>query len=313
VVQEDDQVREYAQGRSSPPGVANLAGDRLGIAGVARGDEDDICRGGREPVRQRPVSQGGHHRLSLGRAGGDRGSLDAEPAALEVDVVQLVAVDEPAARDIADHRVVGPAVPEAANYLDRIGGLTKQPGDMLREDRISQASGLAVVPGGQFRELAAAEVRGLAGPAGHLRAPAGPPGADVVERGDGGGHVERLGVRGRSRGHQPDPRGRGRDLGGDQHRVEPSADLVGPAVRAAGARGGLQAERVLDGDEVQQPALGLRRQGRPVARGEQVPGRAPGSRHPTGCHPAPSSAAARWSPAASGMPGSFPALRRRMA
>lgn len=44
-------------------------------------------------------------------------------AALEVDVVQLVAVDEPAGGHVPDLGVVVPAVPQPPDHLDVIGGL----------------------------------------------------------------------------------------------------------------------------------------------------------------------------------------------
>ena len=96
-----------------------------------------------------------------------------------------------------------------------------------------------------------------------LGAQPGPAGADVVQGGDGLGHVERLGVGDQGRRHQADVPGQRGDPGGDQHGVEPSPDLVGAVVRIGEAVAGLQAERVLDGDEVEQPALGLAGPGRP--------------------------------------------------
>ena len=70
-----------------------------------------------------------------------------------------------------------------------------------------------------------------------------------------------------------------------RHGVEAAADLVGAAVQLA-VVGGLQAESVLDGDEVEQAALGLGDQVGPVGGGEQVPGAGdrltPGGRVPAG-------------------------------
>jgi len=48
--------------------------------------------------------------------------------------VQLVPVDEPAGRDVSDHRVVGPAVPEAADYLDRVGAAARRLEQALGDD-----------------------------------------------------------------------------------------------------------------------------------------------------------------------------------
>ena len=65
---------------------------------------------------------------------------------------------------------------------------------------------------------------------------------------------------------------------GDQHRVEAAGHPVGP--------GGLDAEAVLDGDEVEQAPLGLRDDVGPVAAGEQLgragAGLAPGGGMPAG-------------------------------
>jgi len=81
--------------------------------------------------------------------------------------------------------------------------------------------------------------------------------------------VERLGVRRDHGRDQADVPGQRRDPGCDEHRVEPSADLVRAAVRL-GPVGGLQAEPVLDRDEVEQAALGLLHQAGPVTRREQL-------------------------------------------
>ena len=84
------------------------------------------------------VRQGGDDGLALRRPGRDRGALDAEVPALEVDVVQLVAVDEAAGGGVADLRVVLPAVPEPAHHLDVVGGLVEQLGDQLAGVRVVQ-------------------------------------------------------------------------------------------------------------------------------------------------------------------------------
>jgi hypothetical protein len=52
--------------------------------------------------------------------------------AFEVDVVQLVAVDEPAGGRVADLGVVLPAVPEPADDLDVVGGLVGAGGARTR-------------------------------------------------------------------------------------------------------------------------------------------------------------------------------------
>ena len=64
---------------------------------------------------------------------GGRGTIDGpltqKNRALEVDVVQLVAVDEPAGGDVADIGVVLPAVPQPAHDLDHVGGLVEEVAD----------------------------------------------------------------------------------------------------------------------------------------------------------------------------------------
>jgi hypothetical protein len=81
--------------------------------------------------------------------------------------------------------------------------------------------------------------------------------------------VERLGVGGDHRRHQPDVLREGGRPRRDQRGVEPAADLVGPRVGPAEAAG-LQAESVLDGDEVEQAALGLLDESHPVPGREQL-------------------------------------------
>ena len=85
--------------------------------------------------------------------------------------------------------------------------------------------------------------------------------------------------------HQADVPGQRGDPGGDEDGVQPAADLVGAVVGSGTARG-LQAEGVLDGDEVEQAALGLGDQVGPVAGGEQFAGAgaglAPGGGVPAG-------------------------------
>ena len=79
--------------------------------------------------------------------------------------------------------------------------------------------------------------------------------------------------------------GQRRDPRGYQHRVQPPADLIGAGVRLAVA-GRLQAEAVLDRDEVEQAPFGLGDDVGPVTRGEQLiragPGLAPGGGMPAG-------------------------------
>jgi hypothetical protein len=96
-----------------------------------RGDIADVGLAGHEPVRDGPVGEGGDQGLALRRPGGDGGALDAEEAALEVDVVQLVPVDEAAGRRVPDLGVVLPAVPEPAYDFHVVGGLVEQLGEQF--------------------------------------------------------------------------------------------------------------------------------------------------------------------------------------
>ncbi len=72
---------------------------------------------------------------------------------------------------------------------------------------------------------------------------------------------------------------------GEQHRVDASSDLVGAVVGQVEG-GGLEAEHVLEGDEVEQAALRLGDQIGPVVGVEQLAGPgaflAPGGRMPAG-------------------------------
>jgi hypothetical protein len=104
--------------------------DDLGGALVdAGGDEDNVGAVGRQLVRQPGVGQCGDGRLPLGRPGHDGGSLDGKEFALEVGVVDLLAVDEAARGLVADHGVVFPAVPEQPQHLDRVGAFPEERGE----------------------------------------------------------------------------------------------------------------------------------------------------------------------------------------
>lgn len=216
VVEEDHQVGEDVQpllgaARRLLFG-ADLGEDRAGLSGVVRGGVADVGGAGHQAVGDGVVREGGHQGLALRRAGGDGGALDAEVAALEVDVVQLVAVDETPGADVTDLRVVLPAVPEAAHDLDVVARLVEEVGHQF-------AGGRGVV-GLDAGKGTAAEVGGLGGAGGDLDAQARPAGADVVEGGDGLGDVERLGVGGHHGRDEAYAAGQRGDPGGDQDGVE---------------------------------------------------------------------------------------------
>ena len=250
--------------RAGRPGLRgpDLRHDLGGVSRVARGDEADVGRAGDQPVGHAGVAEGGDDRLTLRRPRGDRRALHGEPAAFEVDVVQLVPVDEAAGGDVADLRVVFPAVPEPAQHLDVVGRLVEVTGDQLLDVRVREMIRL------QRLDLPAAEVGGRAGPGGDLNPDPGPAAAHVVQGGDGLGQVERLGVGGDRGRHEPDMPGGGGDPGRDQHRVQTAPDPVGAGVSRQ-AVVGLKIQAVLDGEEVEQAALGLLSQLGPVAGGEQ--------------------------------------------
>ena len=220
--------------------------------------------------RQRQVVTGihGHDRLALRRPRRDRRAAHTEEPALEVDVVELVAVDVAAGRLVADDGVVLPAVPEAHDDVD---GLVRLGVEL-----------------GRRRRVLAPEVRGFGLGGGHRDLPAGPSAADVVERGHVLGDVERLGVRGGHGGHEPDRTGQRRDAREREQGVETAAHA------AAVAR--LQRERVVDGDEVE--AGRVRRRCTRSTKYSPVNrscGRASRSRHAPGWLPAPSRLTPRWS------------------
>ncbi len=119
-------------------GLRDLAEDRPHRVVVLRGDEDQIDAARGEFVDRELVCQGGDDGLALWWPRGDRRPLDGEVLSGEVDVVQLVAVDVSAGRDVADHRVVLPAVPQPPDHLDGVAGLVEQvrPGDVSPTEQL---------------------------------------------------------------------------------------------------------------------------------------------------------------------------------
>ena len=131
------------------------------------------------------------------------GPLTEKYFPVEVDVVQLVAVDEPPGGDVADDGVVLPAVPQPADDLDGVGGFVEQ---------VDAA------------DVAAAEQLGLVWGAADPHLPAGPAVGDEVKRGNRFRYMERLGVgHGRDR-DQADVVGHRRHPGCDEHRVGPARE-----------------------------------------------------------------------------------------
>src|ERR1700733_4005431 len=95
------------------------------------------------------MAQGCDDRLALRRSRCDRRAPDAEPAPGEVDVMEPVGVDEPAAGDVPDLGVVLPAIPQPSHYLDVVGGLIEQIRQEMRCRRlraVGQAEGRELTP-----------------------------------------------------------------------------------------------------------------------------------------------------------------------
>ena len=105
-----------------------------------------------------------HDEVALRRAGHDGRALDRVRLALEVDVVQPVAVEVAAGRHVADDGVVLPRVPQPAHDVDAVGRLAAQ------RRRVGE------------RRSAPRRAAVGAGAAGDD--PPGPAVADVVERGE---------------------------------------------------------------------------------------------------------------------------------
>ncbi len=255
-VEEDHEVRVHPQRFTDTPDPhprrRDLVDEVTHAAGVRRGDEHQICLPRGQFVRKVAVGQQCDHRLPLRRSGRDRRPSNVEEPAFEVDVVQLVAVDEPSRLHVAELRVVLPAVPQPPNDLDGVGGLVEQVVDELGQAILGERLPVALVESG---DVAPAEVCGLLRGGGHLDLPAGATVRCVVEGGQRLGHVERFGVRGGDRRDQPDVPGRRCNPRGDQERIEPDpypVHRVGVLARVRVRRYG---KGILDRDEVQQPAF----------------------------------------------------------
>ncbi len=221
---EDPQALAGAQpqvGGGAQPGgaVGGVEQDDVGVPD--RGGDPGAPAGG--GVR-REVGRGHRdhdHRAALRRARGDGRAADREVRALEVDVVQLVAVDEPPGGGVADLRVVLPAVPEPGGDLHGVGRLGPQL--VLGGDRV------------------AAEGPRLGLGRGDADQPAGPALAHPVQGVDRDRGVEGLGVGGGDGRYEPDPAGQRGGPGEGGERVG--------AARLGG-------EGVVEGDEVQGGPLG---------------------------------------------------------
>ena len=76
-------------------------------------------------VRAEAVPRGEDRRPALRRSRRDRRPAYLEARALEVDVVQLGAIDEAVALRVADLRAVLPRVPQQPHHLDVLGALAR--------------------------------------------------------------------------------------------------------------------------------------------------------------------------------------------
>ena len=138
--------------------------------------------------------------------------------------MQLVPVDEPSGGDITNLSVVLPAVPQSAQHLNVIRGFREILADLLLGTRsINRVER-------QARQFAAPEVSRRIVACGYLHPNPGPARADVVERGDRLGQMERLGVGDDRCRYQAYPLGARRDPGGDEYRIQPATDTINPVV-----------------------------------------------------------------------------------
>ena len=269
VVEEDHQVTEDVQGirpRGPPQPVrarisATIARAWSVSCGVTypMSAERATSRNGHALVRE-----GADERLALRRPGRDRGALDAEVSCPRSRCSAACRGRRSDRWRRPGSRRRPPSCPTAGAPPRR----SRRPRRRVRSisSRTAGLSRSSIRKRGNVRrpKCAASFCR-----ADDLDPQARPAGAHIVEGGDRLGDVERLGVGGDHGRHQPDVPGQRGDAGGDEHGVQPAADLVGAPVGLREARG-LEPERVLDGHEVEQAALGLGDEVGPVLGGEQV-------------------------------------------
>ncbi len=218
------------------------------------------------------VRQRRHEGLTLGRPGHDRRTLDAEEPAVEVDVVQAAAVDEPARGDVLHDGIVLPRVPQHPHDLDGVGGLVEQLADV--RGRVKGRRGwpprTAAPRGAPTSAASSARTDTCAlQPARPLLAWSSVETALATWNGSVCvvtivGTRPMLVVSGRQKRRQ-------------QHGVQATPHLIG-AVVGDERLGRLHRERVLDREEVDQAPLGLAGEVGPVAGLEQL--RGPGVRCP---------------------------------
>ncbi len=139
-------------------------------------------------------------RPALDRAGDVQGAAHREELAPVVEHVQPLGVEIDALPDIADKGVVGPAVPQPGDHVEELAGA---------------AVALAVL-----HVLAQAEIERRVGVRGGDEVPAGPPAADVIERGEPPGDQPGRLERGRGGGDQAEMPGRHRQRRQQGQRVE---------------------------------------------------------------------------------------------
>ena len=186
----------------------------LGIAG-----EDDLGPPGGE-VPPAPGRAGlEQHRPALRRPRHRQRPAHLEPLAVVVELVDLVRVGEDAVGPVEDQRVVLPRVPQPGGGLEELVG--------------------PVVAGVVGQHLVDAEVLRLAVVHRGHHVPGRPAAGEVVEGGEGPGHVERGVVGGRVGGTQADRAG---GTGDDaQHDAEVELDRTGAVADGLGHRAAVDA------------------------------------------------------------------------
>ena len=207
--------------------------DGVGVRGVVRGDEADVGAAAMSGVRPLAVAQRGDDRLALRRSRRDRRSLDREPRCPRSRCSAACSGRRTGRWRRRGSRRRPPSCPTAG----------AAPRRSRRPRRAASSRGFGT-PGARPKWRAAA------GLAVDLHPDAGPAGADVVERGDGLRQVEGLGVGGDG--------GRAADRcagcsGATRAAISTASSRPRTrSVRSSGRVGGLQCQRVLDGDEVEQ-------------------------------------------------------------
>ena len=291
VVEEHDEVGEDPQRRPRPPDRLPRRRGRRPTQRATSASSAGVTNTTSADVAANSNGTGGWASAATsGWPCGGRGTIDGpftrEEAALEVDVVQLVAVDEAAGGDVLDDRRRPPSCPTA--------------GGRPRRRRPPRRTGRRCAPRRGRRGRGSTSARappdegGLGRPDRHLRPPAGRALADAVEGGDGRGDVERLGV------GRVDRRARS-PMCVVTGAISEAMSTASRRPRTWSVRSSRRRERADCSPnessmvtKSSRPRSAVRARSTQYAAVNSSVGRAAGSRHAAGCHPAPSSATARW-------------------